>query len=80
MHVSQVATVPTDSTEKVLAKDRLGTNDTDDHHTGGLVERSRRLTIVIDLRENLCSLVEVFPAVEERRVGVENRIVIVFIH
>ena len=58
VHVRQMATVATHCTEKVLPTDRPQTDGTDDRRCCRS-ERRWRLTVVVDLRENLCSLVEV---------------------
>lgn len=78
VHVSQMSTMATHGTEKVLPTNRPQTEGTDDCRCCDS-ERRWRLTVVIDLRENLRSLVEVRASMEKTRIGVENGIVVVFV-
>ena len=79
MHVIEMSTVSADSAEEVLTENGLQANDAADQHARRVREGRGRLTVLIDLGENLRAFVEVFPAMEEGSVAVENRILIVFV-
>ena len=73
-----MTSVTAECTEKVLPEDRPQTDRAYDRRCCWSVRRWR-LTVVVDLREDLCSLVEVRASMQKTRVGVEKRIVVVFI-
>ena len=71
MDVTEMTPVSTYNTENILPENRLQAKRTRDLRRWTLAGRC--CPFGIDFLENLCSFVEMFPSMQQRSIGVENR-------